>query len=195
MRVLLVYCHPVDSSFNAATHAAVREALVEAGHQVDDMDLYAEGFDPVLSRQDRLEYHDTSVNTQRLAGHVERLRAADAVVMVFPTWWYTMPAMLKGWLDRVWLPGVAFGLDESGVISPLLRNIRKLGVVTTSGSPWWLVHLYLGNPLKRVIGRGLKRLCAPGCPLVWVQHYDIDRSTPESRARFLAKVRATLRRF
>lgn len=195
MRVLLVYSHPVDSSFNAAVHVAVREALRSAGHQVDDLDLYAEGFDPVLSRQDRLGYHDAPDNQAKLAPYVARLKAAEALVLVFPTWWYGMPAMLRGWFERVWLPGVAFGLDQSGVITPQLGNIRKMAVVTTSGAPWWMVHLYLGNPLRRIISRGLRRLCARGCSLTWLQHYDMDRSTPESRARFLEKVGRTLRRF
>jgi putative NADPH-quinone reductase len=196
VQVLLVFSHPVETSFAASLRDTVQKALVEAGHSVDLLDLYAEGFEGILSRQDRLDYHDTARNRDRVASHVERLHAADALVLVFPTWWYGMPAMLRGWFERVWLPGVAFGIDARGLITTgELAKISKIGVVTTSGSPWWLIHLYLGNPLRRLIGRGLRRLCARGCSLTWLQHYSMDRSTPESRAAFLAKVERTFRAF
>ena len=96
MRVLVIYCHPVAESFASAAHRTVLEGLAEAGHEVTDVDLYAEHFDPVMSRQERL--------VQR---YDDQLAAAEALVLVYPSWWYGMPAMLKGYFDRVWLPGVA----------------------------------------------------------------------------------------
>jgi len=196
MHVLLVYAHPVPESFNAAVRDTAAAALAEAGHSVDLMDLYAEGFDPVLGAQERQRYHDVGANLASVAGEVERLRAADALVLVFPTWWYGMPAILKGWFDRVWLPGVAFTLpDGGGPIRPALTNIAKLGVVTTSGSPRWFLRWYMGDPGRRVVLRGLKPLCAPRARSLWLCHYAMDASTPANRKAFLDRVDRAFRRF
>ena len=84
------------------------ETLRKRGHEVDDCDLNAEGFDPVMSRQDRLDYHDVAVNRTRVGPYVERLLAADALAFSFPVWNMGFPAILKGFIDKVFLPGVSF---------------------------------------------------------------------------------------
>src|SRR5271165_4568939 len=86
VRVLVLYCHPVETSFHAALHRRAVAALTAAGHSVDDCDLYAEGFDPVLSRAERLHYHDTSVNRAQVEPYVRRLLAAEALVLCHPVW-------------------------------------------------------------------------------------------------------------
>ncbi|MCG8690890.1 MAG: NAD(P)H-dependent oxidoreductase, partial [Minwuiales bacterium] len=88
MNVLVLYAHPVETSYQAALHKRAVSALTEAGHDVDDCDLYAEGFDPVLGRSERLGYHDTTTNTAPVKDYVERLKRAEALVLVFPTWYY-----------------------------------------------------------------------------------------------------------
>lgn len=193
MRVLLVYCHPREDSLCAASRDAARQALQAAGHEVDLLDLYAEGFSPALKADERGRYHDLARNREGIEDHVARLQAAEALVLVYPTWWYGMPAMLKGWFDRVWAPGVAFRLGE-GAIEPLLTNIRRIGVVTTYGSPRWLLALLLW-PDRRVVGFALRRLCARGCRLDWVSLTDMDHRTPPEFARFLARVRAHFARW
>jgi NAD(P)H dehydrogenase (quinone) len=108
MRFLVVYAHPVKDSFQSAIHRCVISTLRDVGHDVDDCDLYAEGFQPVMSANERQVYHDITANrTDRLTNYTQRLVDADGIVFVFPTWWYGMPAILKGYFDRVWLPGVA----------------------------------------------------------------------------------------
>ncbi len=121
MRVLVVYAHPVETSLAAALHRAVVDALTEAGHQVDDCDLYAEGFQPALTRAERLDYHDTSCNRAAVDTYVERLLDAEAFVVVCPVWNFGFPAILKGYFDRVFLPGVSFRL-ENGAIYPNLTQ-------------------------------------------------------------------------
>src|SRR5262245_10613166 len=98
MRFLVVYAHPVEDSFVAALHRCTVTALREAGHTVDDCDLYAEGFDPTLSTAERRAYHDVSKNRAFVPKEIDRLLACDGLVFVFPTWWYGMPAMLKGYI-------------------------------------------------------------------------------------------------
>lgn len=190
MRVLMVYCHPREDSFCAALRDAALAALRAKGHEVELRDLYAEGFDPVLSAAERAVYHDEARNTAGIEADVAQLRRAEALLLVYPTWWYGMPARLKGWFDRVWVPGVTFALG-AGAIEPRLTQIRRLGVVTTYGSPWWLLA-YLGWPDRRVIAGGIRRLLAPRCPVDWLSLNRMDRRGPEERARFLEKVRARL---
>ena len=97
-----------------------------------------------------------------------------------------MPAILKGYIDRVWLPGVAFTLD-GGRTRPLLHNIVRFAVVTTYGSPWWLNKL-IGDPCRSALMRGIRLLYAPSARTLWLAQYGMDDITAETRARFLKKV-------
>lgn len=190
MHVLLIFCHPRADSFSAALRDAAMEGLRAAGHTVELRDLYAEGFDPALSAEERGRYHDVSDNLAGIEDHVASLRRADALLLVHPTWWYGMPAMLKGWFDRVWAPGVAFRLG-AGAIEPLLTNIRRIGVVTTYGSPSWLLW-YIGRIDRKLIGRGIRRLCAKECRVEWLTLTRMDQRTREECEAFAGRVRARL---
>lgn len=194
MRVLVVHAHPVVESFNGSLHRAIVAALAASGHEVDDWDLYAERFQPAMTRAERLAYHDVGTNLAGIETDVARLRGAEALVISAPTWWYGMPAMLKGWFDRVWAPGVAFELRPHGAILPRLTNIRRFVVVTTYGSPWWFMTLYMREPGKIVLMRGLRRLLAPDVRMRYMAHYNMDHSTEASRGRFLACVEDAMRR-
>jgi len=196
MRVLVVYAHPLSDSFAAALRDAVVAQLGAAGHEVDHCDLYAEGFDPVLTAPERRAYNTANPDLNAVEPYVARLRAAEALVLCFPTWWYGMPAILKGWFDRVWATGVAFTLPEGGgAIRPALHNIRKFAVVTTYGSPWWLMKLVLRDPVRAVLIGGLRRLCAKDCRWVFLSLSNIDGATPARCARFLVRVERTIARF
>lgn len=189
MRVLVIYAHPLADSFASALHRAVVAALSHSGHEVDDCDLYALGFDPVLSAAERASYNTPSPDLSAVGAHVARLQAAEALVLCFPTWWYGMPAILKGYFDRVWAQGVAFRLPYGGgAILPGLTNIRKLWVVTTYGAPWWLIKLVLRDPVRAVILGGLARLCGKGVQTRFLALYNIDAASPAKCAAFLARV-------
>jgi hypothetical protein len=97
MRILAVYCHPLAGSYCAALRDRALQALRDGGHEVELLDLYAEGFDPVLSPQERSTYlADTAANLTAVQRHVDLLRWAEGLLFVFPTWFYGPPAMLKG---------------------------------------------------------------------------------------------------
>lgn len=192
MRVLVLYAHPNPESFGAALHASVVESLAQAGHEVDDCDLYAEGFDPVLSREGRAGYHDVPANTVAVGGYVERLQRAEALVLCFPVWNYGYPAILKGFFDRVFLPGVSFRLVD-GAVRPNLWNIRRLAAVTTYGGSRWRAWL-MGDPPRKSVCRAVRAVCHPTARPRYLAHYDMNRSTPETRARYLARVREAMTR-
>jgi NAD(P)H dehydrogenase (quinone) len=190
MRVLVIFAHPLRDSFAAAMRDVVVETLRAGGHAVDLCDLYQEGFDAVMSAHERRLYKNTLGNLGSVSGHVQRLGQAEGVIFVFPSWWYGMPAILKGYFDRVWLPGVAFEFGPRA-IRPLLKHIRLFGVVTTTGAPAWFTRLYMGNPSRKVLLRGLARLTAVQRPdRFWLALYGIENATAERRTAFIERVRA-----
>jgi putative NADPH-quinone reductase len=193
MRVLVLYAHPVESSYCAALHRRALASLRAAGHEIDDCDLYADGFDPVLTRGERLAYHDAQRNCAGVARYVDRLKSADALVIVFPVWNYGFPAILKGFLDRVFLPGVSFELVD-GRARGALHNIRKVVAVTTYGGSVFRAVL-LGDPPRRLVTRMLRGVVRPFASIRYLAHYGMNRSTPSSRERFLARVDAAMRSF
>ena len=189
MRILVLFAHPVETSFAAALHANLVETLRGRGHDVDDCDLYAEGFDPVMSRQDRIEYHDVTINRRRVEPYVERLLKAEALVFSFPVWNMGFPAILKGFVDKVFLPGVSFTLRENGDYVPALHNIKRMGVVCTYGGSR-LHTILMGDPPRRFLTRSMRLICAPGTRCDYVALYDMDHTTPERRKKFLKTVEA-----
>lgn len=108
MKALIVYCHPREGSFTSAIRDLVVDKLARAGAEVRLNDLYARGFDPILSAYEHENYLDIPVNCIPVAEDVEDIRWCDTLIFIYPTWWYGLPAMLKGWLDRTLLPDVAF---------------------------------------------------------------------------------------
>lgn len=194
MRILVIYAHPVETSFCAGVYRQVTEKLSERGHDVRKIDLYAEDFDPVLSQKERLDYEVDGDHRQAILAHVGLIKWAEGLVFVYPTWWYGLPAILKGWLDRIWLPGVTFELpEEKGPIKPLMQHIRLLAGISTYGANWWWTR-WVGDPGRRTLMRGIRALCAPKCQTFWLAHYEMDRSTDATRASFLQKVARRLDR-
>jgi putative NADPH-quinone reductase len=195
MRLLVVFCHPDSESFGAAIFRTACLALREAGHELRIIDLYAEGFDPVFTREERRSYlTDTAQNIAGVARHVEALQWAEGWVAIYPTWFYGLPAMLKGWLDRVWLPGVTFQVAtaKKRTIRGELQNIRRFVGITTSGSPWWWLRV-IGDPGRSLLMKGLRPLYARGCRMSWLQLHDMNHATAADREAFLAKVDRSLR--
>lgn len=195
MRILLVLAHPLTDSFAASTAATAKAALEKSGHSVDLLDLYREGFDPRLTEQERRGYFDTPYDTSAADAIVARLRAADGLILVFPQWWFNFPAILKGFFDRVFAPGVAFDHEQSGGrIIPRLTNIKLFWALTTTGSPWWVVKLYMGNPVRRLLKRGIAAFCAKDVQFRMLSLHDMDRVTPAQRTAHLARIEKALAR-
>jgi putative NADPH-quinone reductase len=193
MNILVLYAHPVETSFNAGLHRVIVERLTMAGHSIDDCDLYAEGFDPRLTRAERIGYHDTRGAGDPAAPYVERLLRAEALVLSYPVWNFGFPAMLKGFLDRVFLPGVSFELVD-GKVQPSLHNIRKLAAVTTYGGSRFRAML-MGDPPRKLVNRMLRATIKPGASVSYLAHYSMNLSTDDTRKAFMAKVAARMDAF
>ncbi|GGE24711.1 NAD(P)H dehydrogenase (quinone) [Primorskyibacter flagellatus] len=196
MKALVVYAHPREGSFTAAVRDGVLAKLDAAGAEVRLFDLYAEGFDPVLSAQEHTDYLEPDINRKALVPHVDALEWCDTLIFIYPTWWYGLPAMLKGWLDRVLLPGVAFHMPqaEGETIGRGLTHINRLGVFTTCGASWWLTRV-IGAPGRRTLMRGVRLLCARRCRTAFAAHYLMDSSSDASREKHLRRVAKEMDRF
>ena len=184
-RALVLFAHPCEESFSSALHTTVVDRLRARNWEVDDCDLNAEGFNPVLSNAERRDYHEVGPNIAPVADYVARVRAADALVMVFPVWNFGYPAILKGFLDRVFLPGVSFRL-ENGKVRPNLTQIKKLAAVTTYGGTRLRARL-CGDPPRKCVTRAVWHVCRPE-KMRYLALYDMNRATQRKRAAFLTRV-------
>lgn len=194
MRVLVVHAHPVEESYSAALNRMVIDTLKAGGHTVDALGLYAEGFDAVLSREERLAYHDVPGNiTPVISPHIERVRAADALVFVYPVWNFGLPAILKGWFDRVFVPGVAFEM-QGGRLVRVLPPKKRVAVVTTYGGTWWRAFL-VGDPPRKIATRVFWTVFRTKRPVTYLSLYDMNNNGPPELDAFMAKVRTAIATF
>jgi len=193
MRVHYLYCHPQPTSFHAAIRARVLMALASAGHEVDLLDLYAEKFDPVMWEPARRDYHDTSRNQAGLEQYVARLRAADALVVQFPVWSFGMPAMLKGYFDRMMMPGVAFDLTDPAHAKPLLGNLRHVVGITTYGRPRTRA-IAVGDPPRKMIKRYLPWFANRRARVDYYALYHMNVASEAKRIAFMDRVQVAMGR-
>lgn len=196
MRVQVIRAHPLDDSFTAAVARTAVQSLRANGHELVDTDLYGIDFDPRLSAIERRGYFDEPNDTSQVDTLVRHLLRAQLLVLCFPHWWFGMPAVMKGYFDRVWAPGVAFRHDRAGGrIEPLLTELRHVVVLTSFGAPWWLVELGMRSPVRRTLRTGIIGACAPAATFRWLALHDMDRSTAVRRDSFLDRVRGELNRY
>ena len=195
MLIQVVHSHPLTDSYNHALFRIIVESAAGPASGRRDRSLpgalfacHDRGGAPKL-------FSAAPTPRRRWRDLVRQLRQADGIIFCFPHWWFSMPAMLKGYFDRVWAPGTAFAHDFGWrTHQPLLTNIKLFGVVTTYGSPWWLTRIVMQDLDRKVLFRALKPMCGPGVRSFYLAHYDMDRSTPASRQAFAERVRSKNRR-
>lgn len=159
MQISVILAHPDAASFNHAIAAAVLEQLKLAGHAINFHDLYAEGFDPILPGR---EIPKAAPLPPAIAAHCREIAAADGIIIIHPNWWGQPPAILKGWIDRVIRPGVAYEFIEEdqgeGVPNGLLRARTAL-VFNTSNTATAREHEKFGDPLETLWKNCIFDLC------------------------------------
>ena len=194
---LVVVAHPdLDRSFAAAMSDAAVKGLGEAGFEVVVLDLYAIGFEAAMSRAERLAYAtDQPILDPLVQTHAELVGRAQALVFVYPTWWWGMPAIMKGWLERVMVAGVAFKLHpRTGRFRPGLDHVRRIAGISTYGTSR-LGSLFYNDAGRRTLRRGL-RMSAPRARTSWFALHDVDVDVeacdPAQRAAFLHKIEKTM---
>lgn len=193
-RILVVHAHPDVESFSAALRDLVERVGRERGSEVRVHNLYETGFSPVVSANEWSLRTAPPDSKPHLAGHFADVEWCDTLVFVYPTWWSGQPAILKGWFDRILMNGVAWRLPEgANRIEPMLRNVRRLVVVTTHGSPKW-VNALQGEPGKRTVLRAVRLMFTLRCRASWLALYGLDRASGRRRLAFERRVRRRMRR-
>ena len=180
---LIVYCHPYETSLSAAVLTAVEAGLDRAGRSFEVCDLYADGFDPVLRAPDLALYGEGGTNDELVRRYQGQLSRARHLVLIAPVWWNDIPAMLKGWIDKVMLVGFSWEATGHGLSGTLGRVIESVDVFTTSAEP--TEHLRAAIMATLMDGTfaqlGVERRS-------WHNFGGIDLSTPEDRKGWLAEV-------
>lgn len=182
----IIYAHPYDGSFNHAILEAVVGRYDKIGKRYQVIDLYKDGFNPVLEASS-LALYSTGGTTDELARRYgEMLQATDEVVMIFPVWWGMIPAIVKGFFDKVLLKGVAYDYSPDGAMLPLLQISRTV-VVTTSQSPSVMFGSFFEGYLAPMV---LNTVGMTG--VEWYDCDDTSRGTREHRSDFLRNLVAKL---
>ncbi len=190
-RVLVIYCHPLDEGFIPSAFERTKAGLAQTAADVRIHDLYRDGFRPELSADEHRSHIEPGVSDE-LRRYADDLVWCDTLVVVYPTWWSGQPAMLKGWIDRVWASGVAWELpDGANRLKPALRNVRRIVAVTSHGSTKAINSLQ-GEGGKRTLFRSLRSMCHPTCRTTWLALYGIDTCDESKRVDFLERVEAAM---
>ena len=190
MKCLVVIAHPLEDSLCQYLATKTVDHLEEKGYQVSVKDLYKINFDPVLSVQERLSYHEAKFDDTQLTADIEQLKQAQSIVLVFPTWWFGFPAILKGWFDRTWAPGHTYEhASENQPMKPSLHNLKEVKVITTLSAPWWVDKLILRQPVKKVLKMAILGGCAKNAKLTMLSLYNSQATTPQKVDKFVHKIR------
>ena len=196
MKCLVVIAHPLTDSLCHTLAKIAIDTLEAAGHEVVIEDLSAAGFAPALTEAERRSYYTPTFAADAVAPAVVRLLAAEALVIVFPTWWFGFPAVLKGWFDRVWAPGVAYDhASDLGPIKPRLDRLQRALAVTTLGAAGWVDRLIMWQPVRRVLGTAILGTCAPHCSFEMLTLYKAEKLTVPAVEGFCDRIRQRLKKW
>ena len=189
MHALVVVAEPHADGYAHTLARRAATGLVAAGADVDVLDLYALGFRAALSREEWHAYQtDRPILDPVVAEHARLVQGAEVLVFAYPTCWSGLPAILKGWLERVLVPGVGFRLDErTGKVRPALTGVRAIVGVSTYRSTRRSVATVNDNG-RRTLTRALRLNCGWRTTTRWFGLYSFDSTTGVERADFAAAV-------
>jgi NAD(P)H dehydrogenase (quinone) len=188
VRVLLVVDHPYAGAFTHALAAAAQRGLATAGHEVDLVDLHADRFDPVMHAADLAAWRIGQNTDPQVDDYQERLVAADYLVLAFPIWWELMPAMTKGFIDKVVAKDVAYTQPKpGGLMKGRLDRLQGVSMLTVMATPDIAYRLVFGNPITKAVFRGtFKKIGTKH--LTWTNHSNPAGKTPEQREVMLQAI-------
>ncbi|WP_443939685.1 NAD(P)H-dependent oxidoreductase [Pedobacter sp. MW01-1-1] len=189
MRVVIVFNHPYKGSFCNAILQAVNQGLERANHEIDLIHLDEEGFNPVMTAADLKAFRDKKTIDPKVIEYKERLEKADHLVFIFPIWWELMPALTKGFIDKVMFPGVAYDYinRENTRMKPLLTKVKGISLITTMNTPKWLYYLLFGNAIKKafILGTFFKMGYKNR---KWISYNQVKAASKEKREKWLVRL-------
>jgi len=188
MRVVIVFNHPYEGSYGSAVLDAVTKGLKKAKHEVDLMHLDDEGFNPVMSKADLKAFVEHKPVDPQVIEYNERLKKADHLIFIFPIWWDLMPAMTKGFIDRVLTPGVAYDHHPRGFgLVPLLKKLKGVTIITTMNKPKIMYSLLIGNLIRKAMLRSVFKTMGYK-NLKWISFNRVKSVSQEKRVKWLTDI-------
>lgn len=155
MKTLIIYDHPYEGSYNHAILESVIRGITKANGTYEVIDLGKEAFDPVMSSADLLAFVKHQAIDPKAIGYAQKISTADHLVFIFPIWWELMPAMTKGFIDKVIFPGLTYTYKENGIsMVSLLPKLQSTTVITTMNTPKLMYKWTYGNALKKALIKG-----------------------------------------
>jgi NAD(P)H dehydrogenase (quinone) len=182
MKILVVYAHPNPASFNHALLDQFNQGLQAAGHEAEILDLYALGFNPVLSAADLAALPQGKIPPD-IAAHQDRVARAEGLAFIFPLWWSSLPALLKGWIDRVFSLGFAYDFREGGPVG-LLKHRKALLITTCGGDQAFFDQSGIRQAIQTTVDLGVFAFTG----IAQVQHeffYNVVQTDPATRGKYL----------
>jgi NAD(P)H dehydrogenase (quinone) len=194
MKCLVVTAHPLSQSLCHTLAQQAMNVLKSTGHEVLHEDLYAQQFPAALTSEERSSYYANAYDLRAIEAQRKRLVEAEALVLCFPTWWFGFPAILKGWFDRVWGPGIAFDhAADLSAIQARLIHLRHVLAITSLGSPWWVDRWVMRQPVQRVLKTAILGTCAPQAKLRMLSIYRSESIAPARLEKLEQQLRAHLK--
>lgn len=186
MRVAIIYNHPYDGSYCKAILEAVTKGLQKGKHEIDLIDLDKDNFNPIMSSEDLKAFRNKKPVDPKVLEYGERLKKADHLIFIFPIWWELMPALTKGFIDRVFFPGVAYDYTNKGntLMRPLFQKLKGVTVITTMNTPKWIYSLLFGNAIKKamILGTFFKMGYKNR---KWISFNQVKKASQEKRVKWL----------
>jgi NAD(P)H dehydrogenase (quinone) len=154
MKVLIVFNHPYDGSFCNAVLNSVTKGLLKGDHEFGLIHLDKDGFNPVMTADDLKAFKDGKAVDCKVLEYKERLEKAEHLIFIFPIWWELMPALTKGFIDKVIFPGIAYDYTQKGFMKKRLLRLNGLTLITTMNTASFLYRVFFGNAIKKTFMLG-----------------------------------------
>jgi NAD(P)H dehydrogenase (quinone) len=189
MKNLIIYAHPYDKSYNSSILQSLEEQLLEKKQTVDVINLYKEEFNPVLKQEELALYSQGKSLDPKVKDYQNRINNADHLFFIFPVWWYDIPAILKGFLDKALLKNWAYELSEIGIPKGKLTFIKKTTIISTMKSPKWYYWLLYRHSIKHSFIKGTLKFCGLK-NIKWMNITNIENMGDQKRKQWLNKIKA-----
>lgn len=195
MRTAIVFNHPNEGSYCNAILNAVTTGLQKANHEIDLMHLDNDGFNPVMSKADLKAFVNHKPIDPQVTDYNIRLKEADHLIFIFPIWWDLMPAMTKGFIDRVLSPRVVYDHHPRGFgLVPLLKNLKSVTIITTMNKPKIMYSLLIGNLIRKAMLRSVFKTMGYK-NLNWISFTSVKSVSQEKRTKWLTNLENRFSKF
>lgn len=188
MKTLIIYNHPYKESYNHAILESVIKGIKKAHGDYEVIDLDKENFNPVMTSADLLGFIKHQAVDPMAISYAEKIRKADHLVFIFPIWWELMPAMLKGFIDKVIYPGLTYDYKENGLsMSSRLEKLKFTTVITTMNTPKIMYKFTYGNAVKKALIKGTFKKTGMK-NIKWISLNMVKMSTAQKRQKWLKNI-------